>query len=72
MEKKKTHIQIKDLDVNLEKLKKIRPEVLAKIRGGLGYIIYNSMYGCTSYACQGGRPNSIICPPISTGRQSVC
>jgi hypothetical protein len=34
MKKKKPRIQIKDLDVNLEELKKISPEVLAKIRGG--------------------------------------
>ena len=37
MEKKKVRIQIKDLDVNLEELKKISPKVLAKIRGGWGY-----------------------------------
>jgi hypothetical protein len=53
MEKKKPRIQIKDLDVNLEELKKISPEVLAKIRGGLGFPIGNT-YGCITYACQGG------------------
>ena len=34
MKKKKPRIQIKDLDVNLEELKKISPEILGKIRGG--------------------------------------
>ena len=51
MKKKKTRIQINDLDVNLEELKKISPEVLAKIRGG-GYIIGGS-FNCVTYSRPG-------------------
>lgn len=42
MGKKKSRIQIKDLNVNLDELKKIRPEVLAKIRGGTACTIRTS------------------------------
>jgi hypothetical protein len=47
MEKKKARIQIKDLDVDLEELKKISPEVLAKIHGGWGVIAgMRQTYAC--------------------------
>jgi hypothetical protein len=52
MGKKKTRIQIKDLDVNLEELKKISPKVLAKIRDGWGFAIGPSSYACNTYGCQ--------------------
>ena len=34
MEKKKSRIKIRDLDVNPKELKKITPQVLARVRGG--------------------------------------
>ena len=65
MEKKKTRIKIRDLDVDPKKLKNISPQVLAEIRGGQSGRFYPAQvpgarsnrlsivgaYGLASIAC---------------------
>ena len=56
-------IKIKDLNVNLEELKKKDPEILKKIRGGAGLVmmtVYCQGGGAMSGGCAGMYPPSTL------------